>query len=94
VATDVLDVLRAQLREAEDTAGRLRTAIAALEGAGMGRGGRRKGAGRRRGRPRKASGGDTVGNGRKKRRRFSAATRAKMASAQKARWAKRKKEKD
>jgi hypothetical protein len=93
MANDVLDVLRGQLREAEDTAGRLRAAIAALEGAGMARGGHRKSAGRRAGRPRKASGGDTVGNGRK-RRRFSAATRAKMAAAQRARWAKRKNEKD
>ena len=87
MANDVLSVLRGQLLEAEDQVRRLQTAISALEGAGVGSAGRRRGGTRTsRGRPRKAA--TMVG---RKKRRFSAATRAKMAAAQRARWAKRKK---
>lgn len=101
MATDVLSVLREQLAEAEDHVRRLATAIAALAGAGV-RGGTGRGRARRAasggeagkgrthtaGRPQQTAG-TVAGNGRKK-RTFSAATRAKMAAAQKARWAKRK----
>lgn len=101
MATDVVSVLREQLAEAEDQVRRLTTAIAALAGAGLRGGtGRRRpfqaqssvetGTGRKRagGRPQTAAA-TMAGNGGKK-RTFSAATRAKMAAAQKARWAKRK----
>jgi hypothetical protein len=100
MANDVLTVLRGQLAEAEDQVRRLATAIAALAGAGFGGGGRRgrarKAASdetvsqrtRKGGRPENATG-TMARNGRKK-RTFSAATRARMAAAQKARWAKRK----
>jgi hypothetical protein len=92
--TDVLSVLREQLVEAEDLVRRLATAIAALAGAGL-RGGRGRDrlrtpeSGRQTGNRRKRTG-HTVAGGQPKKRTFSAATRAKMAAAQKARWAKRK----
>jgi len=89
MANDVVSVLRGQLAEVESQASRLRTAIAALEGADMGSG---RGGAPRQGGPRKRvqrlTGASAAGG--RKRRRFSAATRAKMAAAQKARWAKRK----
>lgn len=101
MAIDVLSVLREQLSEAEDQVRRLTTAIAALAGAdraGGARGGRlhkaasggetANGSQRTGGRPRKAAG--TISESGRAKRTFSAATRAKMAAAQKARWAKRK----
>lgn len=90
MTSDVVSVLRGQLAEVENQAQRLRTAIAALEGGGLVEGFAVKG--RRHGRPSKAAKGTfghETGNGRKKKRKFSAATRAKMAAAQKARWAKK-----
>ena len=100
MATDVLSVLREQLSEAEDQVRRLTTAIAALAGADLHDGSRRgrlhngvsggdtgNGSKRTGARPRKAAA--TIGGHGRKKRTFSAATRAKMAAAQKARWAKR-----
>ena len=89
--SDVIAVLRGQLAEVESQAHRLRTAIAALEGGGLSEGLAAKG--RRHGSREKAALGASAhetGNGRKKKRKFSAATRAKMAAAQKARWARKK----
>jgi hypothetical protein len=94
--TNVIEMLRGQLREARDLVTRLETALGALEGSGLGS--------TRRRRPRRAAAdGGMVGSGAaasrdvpkhgaRKRRTFSAATRKKMAAAQKARWAKRKAE--
>src|SRR5258705_9420394 len=100
--TDVVAVLREQLAEAQDQVRRLTTAIAALAGAGLrddtgrrrprnARSSAETGTGRKRtGGPQTAAPNATLaGNGRKK-RTFSAEARAKIAAAQKARWAKRK----
>jgi hypothetical protein len=103
---NVVEILRGQLAAAHDQVRRLETAIAALEEVGFGPAaadgtsgtrGRRRRAGvapaggespypKRRGRP---AGAKSTKGGRK-RRRFSAETRAKMAAAQKARWAAKK----
>ncbi len=68
----VLSTLRQTEQELRKQLNGIQNAIAALSGGSTGRRGRRPG---------------TATTGRK-RRRFSAATRKKMAAAQKARWAK------
>jgi hypothetical protein len=84
-----LDVMQT-LREAESVAieelKAIRTAISAIAGtSGI------QHRGERRGRPRKAAtGGKTIGAGRRKRRKLSAAARKRISDAQKARWARQK----
>jgi hypothetical protein len=106
MATDVLGVLRAQHAEAMGLVRRLEAAINALEGTSSPasrRRGRKPGraAGSVSGkqppaRPRKAAAAgheaapDVEHTDRRKKRTISAATRAKMAAAQRARWSKKK----
>ena len=104
MATDVLGVIRAQLAEAMGVVRRLEAAINALEGTNYpasrkrspkpGRAAGSVSGKRQPARPRKAAAANEVApgvenTGRRKKRTFSAATRAKMAAAQRARWSKK-----
>ena len=85
---EILNTLREQKEQLETQLQKVNTAIMALQGV--------SGATRRRGpgRPKAAaSAAARPTGGRKKRRKFSAATIAKMRASQKARWAKVKKTK-
>src|SRR5262245_4977954 len=88
--SDIIQTLSNQERALEAQLAKVRAAREALESVGTASPISR--AAQTRARSRHSAGAATAGGGGRPRKKFSAATRAKMAAAQRARWAKKKKD--
>src|SRR5262245_26383559 len=90
--SDIIQALWNHERELEAQLAKVRAARENLQSVGTTSSTSQAAQPRTRGRSGHLAGAGTAGGGGKRRKTFSAATRAKMAAAQRARWAKKKKD--